>query len=97
MAQLARQARPWLVAGVVTMLTTGVLLFLSEADQVLLQPGVLGEDHHLAGGPALHLRRARARGARPTHVAGAPVAATGAMSIALWVIVAAGGRWIGFS
>ena len=30
-ALLARQARPWLVAGVVTMLATGVLLFLSEA------------------------------------------------------------------
>lgn len=37
-AELARDARPWLVAAVVVMLVTGVMLFLSEAVKCYYNP-----------------------------------------------------------
>lgn len=95
-ALLARQARPWLVAGVVTMLATGVLLFLSEAIKCYYSQAFWVKITTLPLA-LLFTFAVRERVAAASHVAGAPVAATGALSIALWVIVAAAGRWIGFS
>ena len=96
MALLARQARPWLVAGVVTMLATGVMLFLSEAIKCYYSQAFWVKITTLPLA-LLFTFAVRERVAAASHVAGAPVAATGALSIALWVIVAAAGRWIGFS
>lgn len=95
-ALLARQARPWLVAGVVTMMATGVLLFLSEAIKCYYSQAFWVKITTLPLA-LLFTFAVRERVAAASHVAGAPVAATGALSIALWVIVAAAGRWIGFS
>jgi len=95
-ALLARQARPWLVAGVVTMMATGVLLFLSEAIKCYYSQAFWVKMTTLPAA-LIFTFAVRERVAARAHVAGAPVAATGALSIALWVIVAAAGRWIGFS
>lgn len=95
-ALLARQARPWLVAGVATMLATGVLLFLSEAIKCYYSQAFWVKITTLPLA-LLFTFAVRERVAARSNVAGAPVAATGALSIALWVIVAAAGRWIGFS
>ncbi len=95
-ALLARQARPWLAAGVITMLASGLLLFLSEAIKCYYSQAFWVKITTLPLA-LLFTFVVRERVAAASHVAGTPVAATGALSMALWVIVAAGGRWIGFS
>ncbi len=94
---LARQARPWLVAGVVVMLASGVLLFLSEAVKCYYSQAFWVKITTLPAGLLFtFVVRERVAAAADDHV-GFTVAATGAASIALWVTVAAAGRWIGFS
>ncbi len=94
---LARQARPWLVAGVVTMLASGVLLFLSEAVKCYYSQSFWVKITTLPAGLLFtFVVRERVAAAAADHP-GFTVAATGAVSIALWVTVAAAGRWIGFS
>ncbi len=94
---LARQARPWLVAGLVTMLASGVLLFMSEAVKCYYSQSFWVKMITLPLGIGFTFgvrdRVALAADART----GALVAATGVLSLALWVTVAAAGRWIGFS
>jgi hypothetical protein len=95
-ALLARQARPWLTAAVATMVATGLLLFLSEAVKcyysqafwvkILTFPVALGFTYAV--------RQPVAEAETTSRVT---AAFTGAASIALWVVVAAAGRWIGFS
>jgi len=96
-ALLARDARPWLLAAIAVMILTGVPLFLSEAVKcyystpfrvkvialplALVYTFVVRE--RVAQQPALETSR-RSR-------------AAGAVSIALWLTVAAAGRWIGYS
>jgi hypothetical protein len=93
---LARHARPWLIAAVVVMILTGVPLFLSEAVKcyysssfwvkMLTLPVAMGFTFFVR-------QRVAEADATPRGIA----AMTGATSIALWFIVAAAGRWIGFS
>ena len=97
-AQIAREARPWLLGSLVVMIISGVLLFLSEAIKcyysqafwvkiITFVPALLF---------ALTFRRrviASAEGERSR----ATLVLTGATSMALWFTVAAAGRWIGFS
>ncbi len=93
---LARQARPWLVAGVITMLASGVLLFLSEAIKCYYSQAFWVKITTLPAG-LLFTFLVRERVAAASDSSGVTVAATGALSILLWVTVAAAGRWIGFS
>ncbi len=94
---LARQARPWLVAGVVTMLASGVVLFLSEAVKCYYSQAFWVKITTLPAGLLFtFVVRERVAAAADDHP-GFTVAATGAVSIVLWVTVAAAGRWIGFS
>ncbi len=94
---LARQARPWLVAGVATMLASGVLLFLSEAIKCYYSQAFWVKITTLPVALLFtFVVRERVAAAADDHV-GFTVAATGAVSIALWLTVAAAGRWIGFS
>jgi hypothetical protein len=95
-ALLARQVRPWLTAAVVVMISTGVLLFLSEAVKCYYSQAfwvkITTFPVALAFTYALRQRVAEDDGTtRATAVL------TGTASIALWFVVAAAGRWIGFS
>ena len=95
-ALLARQVRPWLTTAVVVMISTGVLLFLSEAVKCYYSQAfwvkITTFPVALAFTYALRQRVAEDDGTtRATAVL------TGTASIALWFVVAAAGRWIGFS
>lgn len=95
-ALLARQMRPWLTAAVVLMVTTGVLLFLSEAVKCYYSQAfwVKITTFPLAVAFTFAVRQRIAEADATSRATGA---LTGAASIALWLIVAAAGRWIGFS
>jgi hypothetical protein len=97
-ADLARDARPWLLASIAVMVMTGVPLFLSEAVKCYYNPSfwvkmttlpiallfTFGVRQRIA---ARHLTLAASVWSR--------LAALG--SLGLWFTVAAAGRWIGFS
>lgn len=95
-ALLARQVRPWLTAAVVVMVATGVPLFLSEAVKCYYSQAfwVKITTFPLAIAFTYAVRQRIAEADTTPRSTGA---LTGAASIALWVIVAAAGRWIGFS
>lgn len=96
-AEVAEQAHPWLIGAVAWMVTTGVLLFLSEAVKCYYNQSFWVKISTL---PLALLF---------TFTVRANVAGTGglesstrtrvvaAASIALWFTVAAAGRWIGYS
>lgn len=96
--RIGRDAQRWLLIGVVTMIATGVPLFLSEAVKcyystafwvkiLTLVPAIVY---------ALTVRR-RVVLASEGRVGPAWRALTALVSLGLWFTVAAGGRWIGFS
>ena len=93
---LARQARPWLMAGVGTMVATGTVLFLSEAIKCYYSQAFWVKITTLPVA-LLFTFAVRQRVALGEHTTTRLAAATGAISIALWFTVAAAGRWIGFS
>jgi hypothetical protein len=96
-AALARQLRPWLLGALATLVATGVPLFLSEAVKCYWS------DAFRLKMAALALALAFTFGVRSRVAAAAPPApawqarVTATLSIALWLTVAASGRWIGFS
>ena len=95
-APLARQARPWLTAAVLLMIATGVPLFLSEAVKCYYSPSfwvkIVSFPIAIAFTYAV-----RQRVAESATTGRGTAALTGATSIVLWFVVAAAGRWIGFS
>lgn len=96
-SSLARSARPWLVTALVAMLVSGVLLFLSEAVKcyynqsfwvkILTLPIAIAFTFWVRQPAALADTTGTALRSR----------LVGVLSIALWFVVAAAGRWIGFS
>ena len=95
-AEIDRQSRPWLLAAVVLMLSTGVVLFLSEAIKCYYNTAFWVKITTLPfaivftfGVRERFARRALYTSAYSQWIASA--------DIVLWFIVAAGGRWIGFS
>ncbi len=93
---LARQVRPWLTASVALMTVTGVLLFLSEAVKCYYSQAfwvkIVTFPIAIAFTYAVRQRVAESDGtSRATAVL------TAIASLALWFVVAAAGRWIGFS
>jgi hypothetical protein len=95
-ATLARQTRPWLVTAVTVMLATGLLLFLSEAVKCYYNQAfwVKITTLPLALIFTFAVRQRVVGGAGASRVT---ERLAGATSLALWFIVAAAGRWIGFS
>lgn len=95
-SQLSHQARPWMVAAVITMIVTGLPLFLSEAVKCYYNQAfwvkITTLPFALVFTFLIRDRIARVDGGG-TYIR----ATTGGASIALWFIVAAAGRWIGFS
>jgi hypothetical protein len=95
-AQLNRQARPWLLGAVALMLGTGVLLFLSEAIKCYYNTAFWVKITTLPVALAFTLA-VKDRFARNATYTSADSRLVASADILLWFIVAAGGRWIGFS
>jgi len=97
-AQLLRDAEPWLIGGLVVMVTSGVLLFTSEAIKCYYSSAFWTKMTFLF--PALvftftvRRRVATAEEGRWRPLWGKLVAV---VSVSLWSVVGAAGRWIGFS
>jgi len=97
-SELARDARPWLLAALAGMILTGVPLFLSEPIKCYYSTAFWIKMTTL---PIALLFAFTVR-ARVTRTGAVQNSArrqqlVGALSIALWFTVAAAGRWIGFS
>ena len=94
--EINRQARPWLLAGVGIMLGTGVLLFLSEAIKCYYNTAFWVKIGTLPFAIAFTLT-IKERFAKSAMYTSAESQWVGTADLLLWFIVAAGGRWIGFS
>jgi hypothetical protein len=96
-AQIAREAQPWLNGSLVVIIISGVLLFLSEAIKCYYNDSFWVKMTTLPFAIVFAFTiRARATTDAVRNTARRQ-AVVGALSIALWVTVAAAGRWIGFS
>jgi hypothetical protein len=95
-AELNRQAKPWLLAAIAIMLSTGVLLFLSEAIKCYYNTSFWVKISTLPVALAFTLI-VRDRFARDAMYTSGTSQWVGTADLLLWFIVAAGGRWIGFS
>jgi len=90
-----RDARPWLLMALATMIVSGVLIGLSEALKLYdkqafwVKMAALGAALVFTFAVKLPLAR--------RDVAGLAAKALAVVSIALWLTVALAGRWIGFS
>jgi hypothetical protein len=97
-AQLARDAQPWLVGSLMVMLTTGILLFLAEATKCYYSPAfaVKMTSLLLAILFTFTVRRKVALAAEG-RVGPLWSKLVAVVSVMLWSGVGIGGRWIGFS
>ena len=97
LATVATNAQPWLIGSFLAMVLTGVPLFLSEAVKCYfsLSFWVKMITMVMAVTFACSVRRWVANGRWRTGAAAQKL--TGAVSLTLWFVVAAAGRWIGFS
>jgi hypothetical protein len=97
-AQLARDAQPWLVGSLMVMLVTGFLLFVSEATKCYysLAFSVKMTSLFLAIIFTFTLHR---KVAMADEIRVGPVWSklAAVVSVTLWSLVGIGGRWIGFS
>jgi hypothetical protein len=95
--ELARDAEPWLIGSLAVMLTTGVLLFLSEAVKCYYSYAFKVKMVSLVLAIIFTFtvrRRVLSAGAESLGRWGVLIAV---VSLTLWAGVAWGGRWIGFS
>ncbi len=95
-AGVARSARRWLVASIVVLLATGIPLFLSEAVKCYYSTSFWVKMTALAVGLlfTFTIRNRVAMSATASPVVSRLVAV---FSLSVWFVVAAAGRWIGFS
>lgn len=96
-ATLARGINPWLNRGVALMLSTGFLLFMSEAVKCYHSPAFRVKMATLPIALAFTYLVRRPMVLRDEAATVWRSRAVAAASIALWFTVAAAGRWIGFS
>lgn len=95
--EIAAEARPWMIRGIIVMLLTGIPLFMSEAVKCYYSPAFWVKMYALAAALLYTFTiRTRVTQSEAVHNTARQVL-VGALSIALWFTVAAGGRWIGFS
>jgi hypothetical protein len=96
-AQIARDARPWFIGSLTVMLLTGWGLFTSEAIKCYYNTSFWVKITTLPFAIVITLlvrdRMALRAGTEST----ATTRIVGLASMTLWLIVAAAGRWIGFS
>ena len=96
-ARLARHARPWLVGAVIVMVLTGVPLFLSEAIKAYYNTSFWVKMCTLPVALTFTFGVRERVARRASENPGVVGRVVGAVSLALWFVVAAAGRWIGFS
>lgn len=97
-ADLAREASPWLVSSLVVMLVTGIGLFLSEATKCYYSTPFTVKMTCLALVMVFTFTvRRKATLANEGRVRPLYYKLVALVSLALWFGVGAGGRWIGFS
>jgi len=97
-AELARDARPWMIGGLIAMVLTGIPLFLSEPIKCYYSTAFWIKMTTLPIALAFAFTvRTRVTRAEPVRHTARRQKLVGALSIALWFTVAAAGRWIGFS
>ena len=97
-AQLARDAQPWLVGGLVVMVASGILLFTSEAIKCYYSAAFWTKMTFLL--PAMVFTftvRRKVATADETRVGPLWGKLVALVSVTLWSVVGAAGRWIGFS
>ena len=96
-AQLARDAQPWLTGSLIVMLVSGIALYTSEATKCYQSPAFWIKMISLALA-MLFTYTIRRRTAAADERGVSPFAnrSVGALSLVLWFMVAWGGRWIGF-
>ena len=96
--EIARDARPFMNLALVMMISTGIPLFLSEPIKCYYSPAFWVKMTTLAIAIVYTFTiRTRVTRAEPVRNTARLQMLVGALSIALWVTVAAAGRWIGFS
>lgn len=97
-AQVWRDTRLWLLGAVAVMITSGILMFLSEAVKLYYHEAFWVKMSALAASLAFTLTVQRHTALEdPQRVSRLQSRAVGVVSLLLWFVVAAGGRWIGFS
>lgn len=97
-ADLARDAQPYLIGSLVFMIGSGVPLFMSEAIKCYYSFAFWVKMSALALAIIYTFTiRRRVTMAEDTRFSPAVYRAVGAISILLWATVGWGGRWIGFS
>jgi len=96
--EIAREARPFMNVALVTMIATGVPLFLSEPIKCYYSPAFWVKMWTLAAA-LVYTYTIRTKTTRMEVVQNTArlQMLVGALSIALWFTVASAGRWIGFS
>ena len=97
-ARLAREAQPWLVGGLFVMVSSGILLFTSEAIKCYYNPAFWTKMTFLL--PAIVFTftvRRKVAAADETGVRPLWGKLVALVSVTLWSVVGAAGRWIGFS
>ena len=95
-AQVQAAARWWFLGSLGVMLATGIPLFLSEAVKCCFNDSFEVKMAALALG-VIFTFGVRNRVARREDAPAWLLGAVGALSLGLWITVAAAGRWIGFS
>lgn len=97
-AELAIDARPWMLTGLTILIATGIPLFLSEPIKLYYSGAFWIKITTLPIAIAFALTvRARVTLGDSVRNTARRQQLVGALSIALWITVAAAGRWIGFS
>ena len=96
-AQLARDARPWLIASLVVMLATGTALFLSESVKCYYSQSFWVKIITLPIAILFTFTIREWTARRGGLDATGRTRAVALASMTLWFVIAAAGRWIGFS
>jgi hypothetical protein len=96
-AQLAKDAQPWVTGSLIVMLLSGAALYSSEATKCYQSPAFWIKMIALALA-MMFTYTVRRRTAAADEQGISPIAnrSVGVVSLALWFTVAWGGRWIGF-
>lgn len=97
-AQLARDTQPWLIGGLMVMVTTGILLFLSEATKCYYSSAFAVKMTCLLLAIIFTFTvRRKVALADEYRVSSLSSRLVAVVSVALWSGVGMAGRWIGFS
>ena len=96
-AQLAKDAQPWVTGSLIVMLLSGAALYSSEATKCYQSPAFWIKMIALALAMMFtYTIRRRTAAADEQGISPFACKSVGVLSIALWFTVAWGGRWIGF-